>query len=131
MSTQYATAAEFRSFGIAAAAIAQYSDAQLDVHLKNASTWADGYLRSFYSLPLSSWSNDLKLAVCQYAKFLILDYRGTDPSDPAAVTMQMALKQAEKFWEDVNAGRRTLQVVDTKGSARVGPVVTSTAKRGW
>lgn len=129
--TQYASAAEFRSFGLATASIANYLDADLDKFLKIASAWADGYLRSEYYLPLTSWSDDLKIAVCQYAKYLILDHRGYDPNDPTGASVFAALKQAEKFWEDVSNGRRSLEVVGTTGPARGGAAVYSKPQRGW
>jgi phage gp36-like protein len=131
VSTQYASAAEFRSFGLAAGAIANYTDAALDPFLQAASAWADGYLRSRYTLPLTQWSNDLKIAVCQYAKYLVLDHRGWNPTDPSGASVMTALKQAEKFWEDVDNGKRSLQVTDSSPAPRAAANVYSRAPRGW
>ena len=123
--------AEFRAFGLSAAAIAAYDDASLTNFLIAASDWADGYLRSRYTLPLISWSQDLKIAVCQYAKYLVLDHRGYDPADPTGASIITALKQAEKFWEDVDSGKRSLQVVETSSTPRIGATVYSNPSRGW
>lgn len=129
--SQYASPTEFRAFGLAAAAIASYNDSQLASFLTIASDWADGYLRSRYTLPLVSWSQDLKIAVCQYAKYLILDHRGYDPADPTGASVITALRQAEQFWKDVDAGTRSLEVVETSGAPRTAAVVYSSSPRGW
>jgi len=123
--------AEFRAFGLSAAALAQYTDDQVAEFLIAASDWADGYLRSRYTLPLISWSQDLKVACSQYAVFLILNHRGYDPSDPTGTQVLTALKQAEKFWQDVDSGKRSLQVVETSSTPRTGAAVYSNPSRGW
>lgn len=129
--SQYLSPAEFRTFGLSAAAIAAYDDNALAPFLIAASDWADGYLRSRYALPLVSWSQDLKIGVAQYAKYLVLDHRGYDPADPTGAQVLTALRQAEKFWQDVDSGARSLQVVETSPAPRVGARMYSRPRRGW
>jgi len=129
--SQYLTPTEFRTFGLSQAALASYSDDQIAQFLIAASDWADGYLRSRYQLPLVFWSQDLKIACAQYAVYLILNHRGYDATDPTGAQVYTTLKQAEKFWEDVNSGVRSLEVVETSSTPRLGARMYSRPQRGW
>jgi phage gp36-like protein len=129
--TQYASAAEFRSFGLAAAAVAGYTDQQINAFLGLASSKANGYIRARYALPLVTWGDDLKLAVCQIAALLLLTQRGFDPSNPADLAISKASDDAIRYLEQVAKGVVSINVETTSPAARPAAFVYSSPRRGW
>jgi phage gp36-like protein len=81
MAQPYATTADFGTYGIPSAAQgSQLNAANIAAAILSASTMADGYLASQYTLPLSSWGSDLRKVVCALAAWeLMAGVRGFNP----------------------------------------------------
>lgn len=128
--SQYATAAELRALPGAGAYCEGISDADCDAALQRASGRADDYLREYYTLPLTSWGESLKQAVCHVALYWLTAHEGFDSSAAGSTP--------RRLYEDALA---SLERMSTHGSAGVvdaspeteegGAVVYSKPLRGW
>lgn len=75
----YLTVAAFKAQILPADAIAGLTDPVISEAIAYASGVADGYLRKRYALPITGWSDDLKLAVGSLAQFYLISKRGFRP----------------------------------------------------
>lgn len=76
--SRYATTADLARF-VPAAAIQSVSGIAQQQALDDASNEADGYLASYFKLPLVAWGTDLTAAVCKIAVYNIMALRGFRP----------------------------------------------------
>lgn len=125
------TVADLRVYAISAAALADYTDEELQRFLDAALSRAYSYVRSQYPLPLGTGGADLKLAVCQVAAFLVLTHRGFDLSNPADQALMKAHDDAIAWLRDVSNGRASLDVTATSPSSTAGARVYARPLRGW
>lgn len=130
--TALATIAELHAMALDERATADLDVGDLDAALLSASSLAYSYLRSRYSLPLVTWGQDLRLAVCRIAAVLVLNKRGWDPSTNAGdAAIQKAHDDSIAWLKDVAANRAAADIVDTSPSATAAPRVVSNPRRGW
>lgn len=131
--TRYAEIADRDRLGIGAAAFAGVPFATVEAALDAASATADGYLRDRYELPLSSWSDDLRAAVCHIATWMLLANRGYDPARGADEVVRLQYEDAMRWLRDVGSGRVRLgSVVDATPSVDEGDtLVVTNRSRGW
>lgn len=75
----YITNEEFGSQALPGDSFASLSAGEITRAIVWASSTADSYLRKRYTLPLVSWSEDLKSVVCDLAQYKLLSRRGFKP----------------------------------------------------
>lgn len=132
----YATRTHLAQFAIRAAALTGIATGDQDAALEAASDLADSYLRARFTLPLSSWQDDLRRAVCNVAAYDLLSARGYNPDAGADSNVRQRYEDAVRWLEGVAAGRVTPAVTDSGSSgssgsgAGVARVFTSDP-RGW
>jgi Mu-like prophage major head subunit gpT len=132
----YATRTDLTRFGIASSALAGVAEAAQEAALAAASDVADSYLRSRYELPLVTYGDDLRRAVCAIAAWDILTVRGYDPNRGGDEAVKLRHDSALKWLADVSLGRAhvsggaTLPTA-TRHARAVGPLVGSDRVRGW
>lgn len=129
----YATRTDFEQLGLppdALNALDMRVPGSVARALEAASTLADGYLRARYVLPLASWSDDLRQAVCGVAASSLLVTLGLDPESPTATLIRERSKEARRWLEMVAA--KKIHPTVTEGGAPVdGAEVLSPPARGW
>lgn len=132
----YATTTDLVRLGIAAAALTGVSSTIQEAALESASDMADGYMRARYTLPLTTWGDDLRRVVCAIAAWDLLCVRGFDPSRGGDVAVQARYEAAMLWLRDVSQGRAVVSGGNTDPTAArharaSGPRVTSDRTRGW
>jgi phage gp36-like protein len=79
--SQYATIAQFFTYGLPATARGNLTDDQINGALTSASGTADSKLRGVYSLPLLAWGSELTKYTCWIAAYeLMTGVRGYNPA---------------------------------------------------
>jgi hypothetical protein len=138
--SQYATVAEFRVFGLPAAATAGLSDDDIDSLLQAASAIVDGMIEARgYPASLTTWDKDLSSAVCKLAAYdVIFHLRGANPADPAHAAIVMSRDWAERHIEKVAKGLAKLAGTTASRNTQATAGVFSTSSddsdcgpRGW
>lgn len=133
----YATTTDLARFGLPAAILASIATATQEAALEAASDVADSYLRARYTLPLTSYGDDLKRAVCNIAAWDLLSTRGYDPKAGNDEAVEARSDKAMAWLKDISAGRAAVSggnttptpTRDTRVSS--GPVTRSDSQRGW
>ena len=129
--SQYATVSEFRLYGLPAQATVGVSDADLLSRIDSASAEADSYLRSRYTMPISSWGKDLSKAVCVIAAADIMAVRGYSPDGRDELIEQRA-SASRKWLRDVQDGKADPGLVDATPTTTIaGPRLYCLDPRGW
>lgn len=131
--TLLATRADLTMLGLAPSAI-DALDANVpgavDRALAAASAVAEGHLATRYVLPLASWGDDLRQAVCALAASTLLTTLGLNPESTDALLVRGREKSALEWLRGVAAKKIHPSV--TEGGAPVhGAVVVSSDERGW
>lgn len=101
--------------------------------LTRASNLADSYLASRFKLPLTSWSDDLRTAVCQIAAYYLATSKAHG-ADGQRTLVRVEYDDAIKWLEGVAAMRMTpVGIVDSSAPPRSGSKmrVTTNDPRGW
>lgn len=126
--SQYATTTDFANT-FSSVAFTGMSSALITAHLVRASALADSYLQAQYSLPLSSWSEDLTQTICSIAGYTLIRYRGFKPDGSDSVWKEDYAKALE--WLDAVAkGALTPVIVDSTPSLDEGGPTVSTGMAG-
>lgn len=137
--SQYATLAQFRVFGLPSRATTGLADDDIVEQLEAASAVVDGTIASRgYSVPLTTWSDDLSMAVCKLAAFEVLFHlRGANPADPAHAAIVLSRDWAERHIDKVAAGMKSLAGAEPT-RARTGTIAIVSLEsseddggRGW
>jgi phage gp36-like protein len=103
-------------------------------YLAAASDWADTLIQNHHALPLVSWGDDLRQAVCARAVWTIMSGRvGFNPEQGADLAIRKNYEDAVDFLKLVAVGDVELaNVVDsTPPENDGGAFVYSDAPRGW
>lgn len=132
----YADRTDLSRLGIAAAALSGVATATQDAALDAASDTADGYLRGRYTLPLTTWGDDLRAHVCGIAAWRLLANRGFDPNRAGDIAIRQLYDDAISWLKDVSAGRVVVSGGNTSPTATrharaSAPRATSDRTRGW
>lgn len=131
MPTQYASAAKLAQLAASTKALDGVSVADQNAALLARSVFADGFLGVQFTLPLTSWSEDLELEVCALALYDIISKK------PAAATnnnvYRLRFEDALSWLKRVAEGTVTPSgIVDSTPDVEEGSSVCVTnAKRGW
>ena len=120
--TAYATTTDFTALGLPAAALGSIDPTAA---IAAASARADGYLASRYTLPLVTWGEDLRDAVCAIAAYTLLSQRGFNPDAAADANVRDRYLDAIRWLEGISASRVTPVLTDSSGApgALGGPFV--------
>lgn len=130
--SQYATIAELYTYGAPSVAFGSLSSDVLTNALTAASSIADGYMRSRYAMPLTTWGSDLRQAVCKIAAYEVLSVRGYNPAAGADVNLLNRHLEAMAWLRAVSRGEVHLDVTPALATPSQGSaVVVSGTRRGW
>jgi phage gp36-like protein len=111
-------------------------DADLNAQLQGASAEIDSYLdgRGF-SLPLSSWNDDLTSCCARIAAWSILtNLRGVNPDDAGHAGVRASAEDARKWLGMVSAGKANpLGLATARARVQLMQVIGSSDEesRGW
>lgn len=131
----YATTADLTKLAIPAEALVGIVAADQDAALAAASSLADSYLASRFSLPLTKWGDDLRRAVCLIAAYDLMTRRGYNPEGGDA-NLRLRYDDAIRWLERVADGRIAPAVTDSATSTQTtagtwGASVKTNPRRGW
>ena len=129
----YATTDQLYAIGVPAAALADVSVAYVEIGLEAASRFVDSYLRSRYTVPLSSYGADITRATCIVAAYDLMVARGYSP-DSVDQELRNRYLDIIKWLEDIRDGDSSPidAPVDGGTSASYGVSVDSGDDlRGW
>lgn len=130
--TAYATVADLgKAGGIAIAALAALSSDVKEAAILAASNEVDGYLRSRWRLPLSSWDASITAATVKLAVYDLLSNRGFNPGAGADVQIRLRYDDAIAWLVRVSKGELHPVVVQAAPPPRPGPDVISQRRRGY
>lgn len=104
----YATLAQLATYGLPSAALASVSDPDKQAALDAASDFADGYMRSRMSVPLTTWGISLTLAVAKIATFLLMERRGFRPESGSDMMIKDAYNRSVAWLTQVSRGEVTI-----------------------
>lgn len=130
----YATRDDLARLGLNAEVLQVVSVAAQDSALAAASDVASGYLQGRYTLPLTSWGDDLRWAVCALAAWdLVAAQIGIDPGTDTHAVLEARVREARQWLRDVARGLVTPPgIVDSTPDAEgEGVYVVTNPKRGW
>lgn len=128
----YATRSDLTRLGVPAAALAGISTDAQDAALASASEVADSYLRARFVLPLQSWGDDLRQAVCQITAWRLIATRGLDPSGNSHEVLRAGYEDAIGWLKRVTENTVSPSVTDSSSAGyTVSPMVSSQKSRGW
>lgn len=131
--TSYATQGEFLDqIGVGT----DYTDvpgSAIDLALVWASSRVNSYIKKRVTLPLISWSEDIKVATCQLAAKQLIDRRGIDYSAGNNQTIQDNAKTALDWLRDVSKGDAELDTfVDSAPTLdEASPIASSDPLTDW
>lgn len=131
--SQYATLDDLNRLGIAPAALRGLDDGTKEAALTAASSLADGYLRSQFVLPLSSWGDDLRRAVVGIATYDLISHRGYDPERLGNEVLRERYDDAIRWLERVAAGTISpAGITDAEPETdNAAPIVYTPPRRMW
>lgn len=129
----YATPAELDALALPPDVASAATDAEKEAALEAASRLTDSYLAAAgYAVPLTTWGDDLKNAVCAIAAYDLAVSKGLAPEDGEGSNLYLRKRDAVRWLERVAAGTAKPSGVgqETGGSAAVVYAITD-EKRGW
>lgn len=131
---RYAEAADLAQVGLSSDLTTGIDAAVINGVLDKRSRFADGYLAGRWTLPLTAWGDDLRLAVCQLAAWDIMTtVVGMNPEDASNSNWRDRRDEALSWLRDVAAGKVTpVGIVDTTPDVpEAGVSIGSEPLRGW
>ena len=133
----YATTTDLVRFGLPAAALTGISTPAQEAAIDAASALADSYLRSRYTVPLTSYGVDLTKQVCALAAEDLLTTRGFDATRANGDAVTLRADNARAWLKDISAGRAAVSGGNTTATATpiarasTAPSTSSSSERGW
>lgn len=127
MAVQYATEAEFLAQVLPGEAWTTLPAGTIDKALQWSSSRANSKIKKRYTLPLISWGDDLRFAVCDIAALKLLRFRGFKPGSGANVAVTDASKEAWAWLDEISEGTAELDncVDSTPDLDEAGPQTAS------
>ena len=131
--TSYATQGEFLEQACLAAAFQDTPGPVIDTALVWASSRLNSYIKKRVTLPLVSWSEDLKVATCYFAAKQLLDSRGVDWASGLNVTIKENFQTALDWARDIAKGLCELDTYEDSSPAvdEAGPIASSDPITDW
>lgn len=119
--SQYGQISDLQTLSITAAAGARFGNTAMTAALQAASSLADSYLVSQFTLPLAAspqgWDMSLTLHVCNVAAYLLYNQFGYNPGAPADAMVVTRYQSAIGWFEQVRDKKIFPQFVDSSGSS--------------
>lgn len=137
--SQYAFKDDLVSLALTPANAARFGDTAIDAQLKAASSLADSYLVSQFTLPLKTsprgWDMSLTRAVCAIAAYFLFCQYGFNPAAPQDKLIQRQYELALEWLEKIKDKEIFPPFVDS-GTAPVGedeggPFAVSDTPKGF
>jgi phage gp36-like protein len=129
----YATLADLTTYGLVSSALSTVDSATKQAALDAASERVDGYFRSRYVLPLTSWGEDVKEATVSIAVWILMVRRGFMPTAGADNLIRERYLDAVQWLNRV--GRQEIQPnvapTSAENPAAAAPRVLTHTQRGW
>lgn len=92
----YITLEEFETLATATSTtLSSLSDDKKEASILAVSRIADGYLRTQYTLPLTSYGEDLKQIIADMAAYHAIAKRGFNPANPEYAILRQTYEDAE------------------------------------
>jgi phage gp36-like protein len=133
--SQYATTAQLTALSLTPQAGQRYGDAAMNAALQAASSRADTYLASQFTLPLTSWDMQLTRVVCDMAAYDLARQYGLNPSAPDFKAIESLSAGSMGWLQQVRTQEITPQYEDSGGSPgnveEGGPFVVTATTRGY
>lgn len=93
---------------------------------------ANGFVAASFELPLTAWSNDLRIAVAKLAAATLFRRRGMDPQGPDVVVIDAETKAMQWLDRIANGRIKPPGILDsTLETFEGGSYIYTTPKRGW
>lgn len=130
----YATSSDLARLGVGSGATAGIAAGDITAALDAASSLADSYLGAQYTLPLVSWGDDLRRAVCMIAAYdVIAGNRGFNPENGDDTNLRLRYQDALDWLKRLADGSVVPGgVVDsTADESDGGGAIVTMARRGW
>jgi len=132
---QYAFKDDIVSLAITPANAARFGDPAIDAQLKAASSFADTYLVSQFTLPLIEWDMELRRVVCVVAAYHLFNQYGYNPNAPQDKLVEKQYEQALSWLKQVKDKEIFPPYVDSgtvpTGVDEGGPFVVSDTPKGF
>lgn len=125
------TDAELLSLGIASDALGAIPSGDRDAQRLAASSFVLSYLANRYSLPLVSWTDDVKAATAHIAAWWLLSRRGYDSTSGSDDNIENRYNAALVWLADVRDGRAFPEEVIDSGSVDERGVLIGEPSRPW
>ncbi len=137
--SQYAQVSDITSLSLTPQAAARFGDTAITAQLQAASSTADSYLASQFTLPLQTdpqgWDMQLTRCVCAIAAFNLYRQYGLNPNSPDFPALRSLYDDAVGWLELVRDEKLTPQYVDSGGTPgnteEGGPFVITATTRGY
>lgn len=128
----YATLTDLATYGLPSAALGSISDGDKTAALAAASDFADGYMRSRLTVPLTSWGVSLTMAVCKIATFTLMERRGFRPENGADAMIKDGYNRSVAWLTQISRGEVTIATAQPVDSPTYdNPRVDSLTPRGF
>lgn len=133
---QYADLADLLNLAVTSPVFSTFTDAEKNAELLAASRFADSYFRAKFTLPMTSWGDDVKQAVCDIAAYRMYRKRGYNPGAPGDAGIRQGYDDAVEWLKDVAGGDVSPDVIDSSSGAIEGTPtkeaqVLSSSSRGF
>lgn len=102
---RYAERTHITQFSLPSAALSGISTGDQDAALDAASQVADSYLGAKFQLPLKTWGDDLRRAVCDVAAWMLIKRRGFSPQAADGGMIREAYDDGLRWLEQVAVGK--------------------------
>lgn len=137
--SQYATSAQLSSLALTPAAAQRFGATAIEAQLQAASSIADSYIASQFTLPLVTepvgWDMSLTMAVCNIAAYLLYVQYGFNPAARADKFIQDRYQATVVWLEQIRDKEIFPQWTDSTGtdpvSAESGPYIESDPPVGF
>lgn len=126
----YATITDLYTYGAPESAFSGLDESTLTAGLDAASVFVDGYLRSRYKLPLTSWGTDITRTTAIVATYDLLTARGYNPMGPDQL-LQVRYDNAVKWLRGVATQAIQASVTPTEIEAGYPEPYVRTNPRRW
>lgn len=128
----YANPDDLPRYSVPAAAIANTTADEKGLKLLAASSRADDDLSGAYQLPLTAWSESLRMYVAQMAGWMIMKQRGADPNGKDA-SLAKSHDEAIAWLKQIAEGnRRPIGIEDSTAEVNeTSAYVETRESRGW
>ncbi len=134
MSDPLAELSDLERMGLPSAWLATIQTVTQELALSAASDLALSYLARRYTLPIVSWGNDVRRAVCHIASWDLACRKGFDPESAHDVAIRLRYTDAIKWLEGVASGAVIPSPIEDSSTSTLdpsGPFLTSDCARGW